>query len=94
MIRYFGVVGAALMALPSVAHADDPKPKVKGPPKICRAYDNSASRIATRVCKTQAQWDEEARVNDITNGDFEVRGDRVATGRVVNTGSPLGDRPK
>ena len=91
MIRRYFLLGAALVAVPALAVAEDPKPKPKKPPKICRADENSGSRIVRQVCKTQEQWDEDARLNDVSNGDFETRGNRVSTGRNINTGSsPVG----
>lgn len=88
MIRRYFLIGAALVAIPALAVAEDAKPlKAKKPPKVCRTDETSGSRIVRQICKTQAQWDEEARLNDVSNGDFETRGNRVATGRNINTGS-------
>lgn len=85
MIRSMIVTCMALVVLPASAWAQEAKPKA--PPKVCRSYQTSGSRIATRVCKTQAQWDEDARLNDISDGDYETRGNRVVSGRITNTGS-------
>lgn len=76
-----------LLAMPGMAVAEDAAPKPKSAPKICRSIDKPGSHLETRVCKTKAQWDEEDALNDVTNGDFETRGNRVVTSRIINTGT-------
>lgn len=68
------LAGEATTAQPAVEPVKAEKPKKdKNDPdrKICRVFANSASsRVATRrVCKTQAQWADEAKGREGNSGD-------------------------
>lgn len=79
---------AAVIALPSMAMAEDAAPaKPKPEPKVCKSSSTPGSRIVTRTCKSKAVWDEEDRLNTAGNGDYLIPGDRLATSRNINTGT-------
>jgi hypothetical protein len=77
---------ALLLSGPAIAHqtapasttAEEsggaaPAAKPKKEKKICRGDENSYSRIPTRTCKTQAEWDRDPNAREIdshvTSGD-------------------------
>jgi hypothetical protein len=58
MAMALGAMGAGAV-LPGGAFAKGPKPAKDDPSrKVCRNLIPSGSRLATRICKTQAEWDE------------------------------------
>ena len=76
----FMIAFLALLAMPMLAAAEEPTvappkeekaAKPKKPRKVCRLDANSASRIPSRICKLQEEWDQGGDV------DGNVRGNRA-----------------
>ena len=73
---------------PVALHAGETLPaKPKKVHRICRDIQKPGSHIETSVCKTAAEW---AGTDAASSGDVDagIPGNRVATGRMTNTGTP------
>ena len=57
-------------ATPAPATQSAKPPKAPKPPKICREIESTGSRMPSKICKTQEEWD-----NQSTNlrGDARVK---------------------
>jgi hypothetical protein len=69
MIRsfvFFGLLTSAAVAVAQPAGDPAPAPTAAKPAKekkICRALDDSTSRLPKRVCRTAQQWEDSKRGN-------------------------------
>ncbi len=83
---------APTTATPETTTVTAPAAKAKEK-KVCRERGRAGSHLTNIVCKTPEQWAELQEQYD-SEGEYGIPGNRVATGRAVNSGTGGGGPPR
>jgi len=81
------------IATPSTTIVTAPDSKAKKEKKVCRERGRSGSHLTNIVCKTPEQWAELQEQLD-TEAEYGIPGNKVSTGRSINTGTPGSGPPR
>lgn len=81
------------VATPSTTIVTAPDAKAKKDKKVCKERMRSGSHLTNIVCKTPEQWAELQEQLD-TEAEYGIPGNKVSTGRSINTGTGGGGPPR
>jgi hypothetical protein len=83
---------------PTIATPEDttvtaPRAQPKKDKKVCRERMRSGSHLTNIVCKTPEQWAQLQEQLD-TEAEYGIPGNKVSSGRAINTGTGGGGPPR